>query len=538
MRFRSNAAEPGVSLIAFLLLAILLLTLNFLRAYYCGIEIDEADSYLLHLRSGLLDVVLMNPSAMAPHWFGMPEKWGVNWQAVLAANNHVLNTLAIKFTTALVGSSELSLRLPNLFAHILYLCASFHLCRSRSKQISGFLMFALLNTHPFLLTWFALSRGYGLAMGFEMLALAFLLAYIRTSPEQRKRSWALQTGACLAAALATLSHLTFSHFYLALLMVVPAIAFFRTGKHVGAAVAQESVLPSRRSLIVEALPALIVASITIPLFFVQITYMDEAENWAVQVGKSFIDTVYSLAEKTLVPYYSDVHPPETLVWTMVVLALAMVAGATVILVRQAVRNWPDSASLWTMTLPGMLLVCISAQIAQHLLLHEHYWMERLTLYFIPLCLLIVAEMVHVVSSTTHPMAKPIAYGTAVLGVTCFSLVLADSYSLNRIFYDFDQDARKVLAELTAYERTRPDHSRGLVLGASPDRERCLEFYRQTRKITWLAPLRRNLKPEDADFYYVETRQEALALQGFRFSVVKGFSRPERILLRNQKKVAW
>jgi hypothetical protein len=519
-------------LVAMLLLAALLLALNCLRAYSCGIEIDEADNYLLHLRSGLLDVLLMKPGAMAAHELGMPEKWGDNWQIVLAANNHVLNTLAIRLMAAFTGSSELLLRVPNLVAHAVYLSASFYICRSSSSRFYGFLMFALLNTNPFLLGWFALSRGYGLAVGFEMLAIAFLHAYIQTDLVQQSRAWRFQFGACLAGALAVLSHLTFSHFYLALSLVLPAIGIFRTNKR-RSAPCEPSARGKISSLVTETWPLMLVSSLMMPIFFVQVTHMVNAGNWAVRVGDSFIDTVYSLAEKSLAPQISGM-PPGPMVWTLVLLALGALAGATALMGKQAVQTRVDSTSLWPLTLVGMLVLCAAAQGVQHLLLRSPYWMERLALYFIPLYLLVLAELIRLAAAKMNPRARRTVVSGACLWVACFSGAFASSYSLKTIFYDYDQDARAVLSELAHHERSRPDRSRCLVLGASPDRDRCLEFYRQTRKITWLAPIIRNQAPESANFYFAANLQEVAALQKLGFIKAREFSSPESVLMKNPR----
>lgn len=518
------------SLAAMLLLSLTLLALNCLRAYSCGIEIDEADTYLLHLRNGLLDTLLMNPKAMAAYEFGMFDKWGSNWQYVLAANNHVLNTLAARIMVALAGSSELSLRLPNLLAHLVYLCSSFYICRSSSKNFYGFLMFALLNTNPFILGWFALCRGYGLALGFEMLALAFLFAYVRTGATPPARSWQLQFGACLAAALAALSNLTFSHFYMAMLIILLTIGFYRTKKqqaHKTGPFFQKHLLP----LLSENWPIILVAGITAPLFTMQITRMANAENWAVQAGDRFIYTVYSLCEKSLTPHDSGM-PPELLVWTLVVTALAALAVAMTFIVRQTLLSRADSACHWALAILGILVLCIAAQVAQHLLLQRPYWMERLALYFIPIYLLVIAELIRFVSVYEHALFKRLVLSAAVLLVTLFSAAFANSYSLKRIYFDEDQNIREVLNELSIQEKYRPDRSSFIILGATPESDRCLEFYRQTLNISWLAPVIRNQPPEKAHFYLVRENGNLETLQRYGYKKIKEFFAPRSVLLKN------
>lgn len=92
------------------------------------------------------------------------------------ANNHLLNTLLMRVTNSLFGSSELSLRLPNIIAFIIFSLALFKLIKSSSNNFILSLLFIVLTMfNPFLLEFFSLARGYGLAIGFIMLSSFFLI---------------------------------------------------------------------------------------------------------------------------------------------------------------------------------------------------------------------------------------------------------------------------------------------------------------------------------------------------------------------------
>ena len=88
------------------------------------------------------------------------------------ANNHLVNTLLMQASVTMFGESEWALRLPNWLAHIAYLGASGALVsvlvRHRGWRLAAF---AILNVNPFLLDFFAVARGYGLSVGFIMLAI-------------------------------------------------------------------------------------------------------------------------------------------------------------------------------------------------------------------------------------------------------------------------------------------------------------------------------------------------------------------------------
>ena len=112
------------------------------------------------------------------------------------ANNHLLNTWLMRLCAAAFGTSELSLRLPNVLALLLYLACALLLLERIEHPLTRVAGFMLLAMNPFVLDFFALARGYGLA-------LAFLLASL----------WLLVRGslqlALIAGAVAVLASLPF-----------------------------------------------------------------------------------------------------------------------------------------------------------------------------------------------------------------------------------------------------------------------------------------------------------------------------------------
>src|ERR1035437_6526820 len=133
----------------FLLLVVLFFLLFYVvyRAYYLSFTHDEALSF---------EIILGNKAFSE------------------TANNHFLNTFLMSICYKFFGSSEFSLRLPNIFGFILYAFACFELLKNKNIFIILVgISFLLLN--PYLIDFFSLARGYGLALGFFMLSLLYLL---------------------------------------------------------------------------------------------------------------------------------------------------------------------------------------------------------------------------------------------------------------------------------------------------------------------------------------------------------------------------
>ncbi|MBL4658622.1 MAG: glycosyltransferase family 39 protein, partial [Flavobacteriales bacterium] len=176
-------------LIVTYILGALLLIFTVAKASMTSLTYDEAFTFIYYLPQDFMRIF----SFAAPY----------------SANNHILSSLLMKVSQNLFGSSELALRIPSLLAHVVYICLTIAFLRKLSPLllIPGFL---LLNTNPYLLEFFALGRGYGLAI---CLMMGSLLMWIKYRETQKVRAYTL----CLILAGAA----AFSNF--SLLLVVASI---------------------------------------------------------------------------------------------------------------------------------------------------------------------------------------------------------------------------------------------------------------------------------------------------------------------------
>lgn len=125
-----------------------------IRAWHQSITIDEADTAL---------------------YFALPD-WPAHWHP--ASNNHILNTIGIRFFTTLFGLSAFTVRLPALLGAAMFLWAMHELVRSAtaSHKLRA-LLFAFATTNPLVLDHLVAARGYSLALGFLALAVSWLLRH-------------------------------------------------------------------------------------------------------------------------------------------------------------------------------------------------------------------------------------------------------------------------------------------------------------------------------------------------------------------------
>ncbi len=120
------------------------------RAARQGVVIDEADSYIL---------------------FAAPE--GLASALYPSSGNHLLNTYLARASTRAFGLSELTLRLPAVAGGFLYIGSALSLVLLlEAGWLVSVPLFICLAYNPLILDYLIAARGYSLALGFFMAALA------------------------------------------------------------------------------------------------------------------------------------------------------------------------------------------------------------------------------------------------------------------------------------------------------------------------------------------------------------------------------
>ena len=106
------------------------------------------------------------------------------------ANNHPLNTLAMKLGGGLFGPSEIALRWSSVVAFVVYLLALLVLLRRVERRPIRILGISIAIASPYVLDFFSLARGYGLAWpwSWSVRCSHSALRSIRRSPRHWPRS--------------------------------------------------------------------------------------------------------------------------------------------------------------------------------------------------------------------------------------------------------------------------------------------------------------------------------------------------------------
>jgi hypothetical protein len=178
------------------------------RAVHVPFTYDEAAAYIRYIDSSV-------PSTFDTNLLSL-----FNFEV---ATNHFLNTALTKLSCALVGTSEVALRLPNLLGYTLYLGFAALILRRLSNPLIAFGGLLLLNLNLYVLDFFALSRGYGLSLGLMMGSIYFLLRFLERRTADRIEVVDLSRALAFACG-AVMANFALLNVYLGILAVVMVVA--------------------------------------------------------------------------------------------------------------------------------------------------------------------------------------------------------------------------------------------------------------------------------------------------------------------------
>jgi hypothetical protein len=197
---RSSQEIRRFSLAVVIVLGVVFLCYAALRAWWVPLTIDEASTFNNYVSRGFFNLFQAD-----------------------TANNHILNTLLTWLVTRIAGTSELALRLPNLLFYLLYLVFSFRIFRRYANDLTAVSGFIILNANPYVLEFFSLCRGYGLALGLLMAGLFYLFQFMDEMKEDKPRGSRTLSTALLAAGAAVLGDLMLVFVFLAIAMLALVI---------------------------------------------------------------------------------------------------------------------------------------------------------------------------------------------------------------------------------------------------------------------------------------------------------------------------
>ena len=401
---------------------------------------------------------------------------------VFSANHHFLNTLLMYVSTSLFGLSEWSMRLPALAGAALYFAAVYRTSRHVfGASYSLLLAVGLLTLNPFILDFMVAARGYGLALGLWMWALALLLPYL---DEAKGRTPRRLIEAAVALSLSVTANLVFA--LPAAMLAGTAIWLLRKRS------APEPVKKGRKPAPAEPSPAIyfVLPIVSMAVLFLIISPLESSGSSDFYAGASSLaESLRSLASVSLAHGGPLRQNPFT-GWATD--ALAFFLAPVILLGALAVHAFRRNL---------LLLLCSTVAIGSallllllHLALNMPYPLDRTRHHFLPLVSLALLGLI-----AAQPR-REVAFAAYALSGALLCAFLLQWNVRKFLVWEYDADTREIGDRISAsVPDKRPDAVR---VGITWQLEPSLNFYRDKNRWTWMQPLSRTPLNQAYDYYVV------------------------------------
>lgn len=385
----------------------------------------------------------------------------------------------MKLFEMLFGTSELVLRLPNILSHLLYLVFTFKLFERYTPKYA-LLYFVLINSNPFLIDFFSLARGYGIAIGLMSAGLYYYCRYLETNKLPYQLASLFLLGfSCLAnfALLTVFFIVIFLHNF---------FTFFINQK----------LLSLKNSWLANKF---IIALI---FFFAIILYQPIDKiitNNLLDFGGN--DGFWEDTVRTLLYSYSYSAPYENaltffLKGVIIFFSLLFIAKCIIYTARKKFTTMTSKLFLFFGLL---LLLLIAGSTLQHWLLGTPFLIGRFAVFIYPIFITMSCFLLEDILTGFKKTGRIILFSVSSVFFfhTCYILNTSSYYE-----WKYDMNTKKMLQDLTHFqvEKDRP-----VSLDISWIFEPTINFYRQYQDIFWLNEVNRGTLNRDNDYCYLTYR---------------------------------
>lgn len=380
---------------------------------------------------------------------------------LLTANNHWLNTVFATVFSKILGFKEWVLRLPNVLAYGVFIWYTYILFTSvqlHKQWISLLILFLLLN--PFLIQYFSVCRGYGMALTGFLIACYYLFLFVKTN---KRKPFILFLGGMLIMVYANYAFL--------MPCLALCISFWVYIRWI-------EKIKFTRFLI----PFILFLGALIPAF-VNVWYLQKHEHLMFGGDNNVMeDTLW----KTIHPMFET--ESESLTWFTVIFLLLLIVLAW--------KNIKQHKTYFLFALTGMLLL-IGPTVA-NLFLGMKYPMERAALYWIVLFTIL---LVFALQKEWRKWSKIILGASTLL--VCVGSISNFILRWNVQYFDENKTEAEVPLMLHALEERIPNKQEKYTLGIPWFFEPTINYYREVYDYNWLLPVNRSGVDGAFDYYYLD-----------------------------------
>ena len=463
----------------------------FAKSYVSSFTHDESFSYLNYCNESFMEIISYS-----------------NWYT----NNHVLNSLFMKYSEQLFGSSEIALRLPNLLLLVVYMVYSYMLFKNTNPFLT-IAMFSLMCTNHLLMDLFGLARGYGMSCGFMLMSLYHFIKYFK---DNKITNLALFH---TAALLACLSNFLLLIFYAAIMLVYNLLVFMYS-KFIIAE--KYRFFKSNKMHIV---PLLIVIIVLYEPVRRVLTY-----NTFDFGGKTgfYPDTITHLILNT---FHGINLPPFTQLVLQIIFTCLVLISLFIILRMIIHRNKAFFEQYLGFIISCFLLILISIIIILlHVILGADYPIARFSIFLFPVFMVQIGFLVHYLLSLKYEkVILTVISGIALSSMISFWL-RANLYS--SVEWAYDMKTENMIQILASHRERNNPGTDNVKLGINWLFEPTINFYRVTKGIDWLLPVDRNGINKNDDYYYI-FKDQLNQLDSSEYEVIEEYNNINTLLIKNK-----
>ena len=293
----------------------------------------------------------------------------IPYYALWDANNHFLNSLLVYPLYKIFGSDLFWLRLPNLLFFPIYAVFAYKLSKGIRDNLLQLLTSLALITAPFLIEFFAQTRGYGLSFALLLGAVYYLNGFLQSKrPSYQFFTWVF-------AALALMANMSLMNTFL---MFVAGIGIFIATKVRGKYLQMNWIY----FVILGVIPFIAATKFALDMKEMRLLYYGLGDGLVPVTVKSLLRHGFSTESMTLA-------------WT--VASVGLIASLTLIVsyLKNSLKN--PSPGIVT----GILLLgnAIGAILLNYLM-DVNFPEDRIALYFLPLYIITFGYFIDYIAQRT------------------------------------------------------------------------------------------------------------------------------------------
>ncbi len=463
-----------------------------IKAYSSSFTHDESYSYLYFTQNSFMDVLAYK------NWF---------------SNNHILNTIFIKYFDILFGSSELALRMPNIFLFVLFMLYTYFLFR-KLKPTLQIPLFILMCSNVLLLDIFSMARGYGLSIGFMLISVFYFLEYLKLN--NNKHLYLFHS----AALLASLSNFTLLTVYSSLLVTYTIIWLLET-----------KINKSKKLDLFNLIkPHIIPVIISFIVLFEPVRRVLTYNNLDFG-GKDglFSNTLPSLFQST----FQGIPLSPSLTFVLQIIYSSIILSAVFIIIKNAIDKKTSFFSEYkNFTASCLVLISLSmVLVVLHLVFKVDYPVGRFAIFIFPLFIVFFGfYMQYLYSIGRIKLALSLPIGLALISLYSLALnVNITSFSE----WSYDMETKNMVILLEGLNEDKIKKGEKISLGIDWFFEPTINFYRQTKKLDWLIPVDRDGIDQN-DMYFYILKENTNQIDTSKAQLIKEFTTSKTVLYKNKK----